>query len=117
MSINFRLYTSKSSLKKRFSRLLQGGLTEQLQKRLGWWERDSDISGTRIDDTIFRIDPHTAGRPDLISFSIYGTSMYDWILLQYNNIVDIQEELVVGKEIRAPSMRVINSRIITKTIR
>ncbi len=97
--------------------MLQGGITEQLQKRLGWWEKDNSLAQVRVDDIIFEIDPRTAGRPDLISFSIYGTSMYDWIVLQYNNVVDIQEELVIGKTIRAPSLRVINSSIITKTIR
>jgi len=117
MATIFKLYNNKNSLKKRFSRLLQGGITQQLQKRLGWWERDTNFSQERVDDIIFVIDPQTAGRPDLISFSIYGTSMYDWIVLQYNNVVDIQEELVVGKTIRAPTLRVINSSIITKTTR
>lgn len=117
MKTTYKLYRNKTSLKKRFSRLLQGGITEQLQKRLGWWEKDSTFVQERVDDITFTITPQTAARPDLISFSIYGTSMYDWIVLQYNNIVDIQEELVVGKTVRAPSLRVINSSIITKTVR
>ena len=43
-----------------------------------------------------------AGRPDLISFDVYGTVDYWWLILVVNQITDPFEQLVAGKQIRLP---------------
>ena len=42
-------------------------------------------------------------RPDLMSFRIYGDTQYWWILLLYNQIIDV-ESLTQGKVILYPSI-------------
>lgn len=42
-------------------------------------------------------------RPDLLSYRIYGDTQYWWLLLKYNNILDINE-LYNGRIIRYPSL-------------
>lgn len=43
-------------------------------------------------------------RPDLLSHRIYGDVQYWWILILFNGIKDITEDLVTGTEIRYPSI-------------
>jgi hypothetical protein len=51
----------------------------------------------------FYIIQGTEARPDLISFEIYGETMYWWILLIYNNIVNF-EDLIEGYRVDYPSI-------------
>ena len=69
---------------------------------MGWWER-RDLP-QRLDDIIYTVTPSTAGRPDLIAFQIYGQDKYSWIVLQYNNIVDLAQELTPGDRIHLPAV-------------
>lgn len=41
-------------------------------------------------------------RPDVISFSIYGTEKLWWLICAANGIIDPNTELVAGKQIRIP---------------
>ena len=43
-------------------------------------------------------------RPDLLSFRIYGDVQYWWILMLFNGIKDINDDLKTGVEIRYPSI-------------
>lgn len=43
------------------------------------------------------------GRPDLISFRIYGNVQYWWILLLYNSILDYNS-IVTGEVLNYPSL-------------
>lgn len=90
-----------SSLDKKSSRYIKGGTTESLPNRLGWWERD--VMPFQNDDIIITIDTSIAGRPDLISYMAYGKVSYAWVVLQYNTILDIPNELKVGSVIRLPT--------------
>lgn len=83
------------------SRYVNGGETDRHSNRVGWWEKRNIPLAD--DDMLIIITKQTEKRPDLISFEVYGKAMYNWVVLQYNNIVDIEEELVVGKEIRMPT--------------
>lgn len=96
-------YQNKSSVLKRRSRYVQGGDTIVRKKRLGWWERYPNIEPDYITDVPVYLDPSLAGRADLIAEKIYGDSSLEWIVLQFNNIVDTIEELAVGKTITIPS--------------
>ena len=42
------------------------------------------------------------GRPDLISYDVYGTTSYWWLVCASNNIIDPFEELKAGKTIKLP---------------
>ena len=106
----FREFDNKSSLAKRHSRMLNGGRTETKGNKLGWWER-RDILKDTITDRVFVLKPEHEGRPDLVASSVYGTSRLTWLVLQYNNIVDIEEEFLAGNTIMLPSRTRVFSKI------
>lgn len=81
-------------------RYVQGGLTDSFNSRLGWWERTP--FAFRTDDIFTHVRPGENARPWLISFRVYNQDGLGWLVLQYNNIVDINEELVPGTRIRLP---------------
>jgi hypothetical protein len=84
------------------SRYTRGGFTTiQPSGRLGWWNRS--VLERRRDDVEVTITAKLAGRPDLLSFQAYGTTRYMWLVLQYNNIIDINTEFVEGKTYFIPS--------------
>lgn len=90
-----------SSAENTLSRYVQGGLTDVYNNRLGWW--DGYALAPASDDTSFPLDPKYHQRPDLLAFDAYGKSTLMWLVLQFNNIVDINEEFVSGAVIRLPS--------------
>lgn len=47
-------------------------------------------------------------RPDLLSYRIYGDTMYWWILLDYNNII-LVDNLTSGTTVKYPSVADIES--------
>lgn len=98
----FKLYTSKSSVKKKNSRYVQGGVSEVGERFIRWWERDV-LPRDVISDFSFDIINVYAGNPDLIAYDYYGRDDLGWLVLQYNNVVDINEELAVGKTVILPS--------------
>ena len=93
---------NKSSLDGLKNRYVIGGETEALEKRLGWWERKV-LEKDDVTDISITIDSKYHKRPDLIAYDYYGNPTLAWIVLQYNNIVDIETELVAGKTIVIPS--------------
>lgn len=111
--VKFKPYTQKSSLLKYNSRYLQGGKAYQVGSKIGWWERyplavDPDAADITIDSVL-------AGRPDILAYQLYGTSKLEWVILQYNNIVDIQESFSVGSIIKAPSSAYVFATILTRS--
>ena len=42
------------------------------------------------------------GRPDLISFKVYGTPDFWWVICAANKIIDPFEQLIAGKQIIIP---------------
>lgn len=95
------------------SRYSQGGEVEVLQSRLGWWERR--IFEMSVLDVPITISRKYDKRPDLMAFDAYGRANLAWVLLQYNNIVDINEEFVEGKEILVPTAQRVLTEFLTKT--
>jgi hypothetical protein len=94
----------------KYGRYSQGGSTERLQYRLGWWTQRN--IPTSVDDIIYIIAKGVEKRPDLISNHVYGTPIYAWLVLQYNNIVDIETELVSDVVIKLPT----RSRLILQIL-
>lgn len=107
----FKLYTNKNSLSKRNSRLLQGGDTEINGDKLGWW--DKAITQTDISDGIFTITPQFSGRPYYLAEVLYGRSDLEWVILQYNNIVDVTTEFVTGNILTLPHPQRIRTEFLS----
>lgn len=109
----FRLSTPKSnnSVQQPKSRYVQGGTTTQYRNRLGWWERR--ILSQAEDDVDVTIHSSEDGRADIIAFNVYGKQNLDWIVLQFNSIVDPITELTAGTQIRLPSPRRVLLDIVT----
>lgn len=112
--MKFKLYENKSSMKKKNSRYLQGGETEVFKERLGWWEKRTDIPNEQFDDTVFVITKKYEYRPYIVAKIFLGREDLEWLILQYNEIVDIMEEFVVGRQIRIPAKSRVNFSITTK---
>jgi len=112
----FKLFKDKTSLAKRNSRMLNGGTTEIKGNKLGWWER-RDLRKDTSTDIRIKIPEIFSGRPDLLAFRVYKRPNLFWLILQYNNIVDLEEEFVTGKEIVLPSVDRTLSSLINRNIR
>lgn len=82
--------------------MVQGGTTDVVGNFLGWWEK-REFPHDDINDLKFTITSDYAYRPDKIAYKLYGRDDFAWIVLQYNNIVDINEEMGVGAILRVPS--------------
>lgn len=82
--------------------MLNGGETNIKGSKLGWWERKT-IEREEHSDIRIRLNAEYDRRPDLIAYDYYGTVTLTWLVLQYNNIVDLEEEFLEGMEIVIPS--------------
>jgi hypothetical protein len=113
--MSFLLYTDKSSLRKKTSRLLQGGVSEFNDTYIGWWERDI-LDKDDITDIVYQINKVYEGKPDLIAYDYYGKNGLGWLVLQYNDIVDINEELMAGKMITLPSKSRVFYKLLSRPV-
>ena len=95
------------------SRYTQGGLTDVFTNRVGFWDRFDMPRAS--DDLAFVIDARTNIRPDLVSYDIYEKANLQWFVLQYNNIVDINEEFITGRRIVLPTPVRLLAAILTRS--
>jgi hypothetical protein len=93
-------------------RYTQGGVSEDKNSKIGWWERR--IYPKADDDVEFTIPSKYNKRPDMLAFDLYGRATLMWVILQYNHIVDINEEFIEGKEILLPSEVRLQTEILAK---
>lgn len=100
----------KKSTNNSLTRYVQGGTTDVYQNRLGWW--DGFTLTTSNDDITFILDPKYDKRPDLLAYDMYGKSTLMWLVLQYNSIVDINEEFISGATITLPTKSRVFSSIL-----
>lgn len=113
----FTEYQTKSSLRKRYGRYVQGGDTEAGAEKIRWWERDVTISELNNDDIIIDALPNSYHRrPDLLAHDLYERADLMWVILQFNSIIDIHEEFVAGMSIRVPSRGRVFTDILTKRV-
>lgn len=89
-----------------------GGGTVDFDNRLGWWER-TNFAPSTTDSTITLANKYNR-RPDLLSYDVYGQSTLMWIILQYNNIIDVNTEFVSGATIILPSKTRVFTEILNK---
>jgi hypothetical protein len=63
----------------------------------------------------YTIQQQDIQRPDMISYKVYGDLNYWWILMKYNNIFDVWNDLVVGEVLNVPSKLDIDDFIIASS--
>ena len=83
------------------SRYSSGGSTDVYSTRLGWWERH--VYQPSREDVEYTIEQKYHIRPDLLAYDVYGSPVYMWLVLQYNNILDINTEFIVGAKVLLPT--------------
>lgn len=93
------------------SRYSQGGVTEVKGNRIGWWERK--VFPKSPLDVTFNITKRYIGRPDLIAFDMYGKTTLMWVVLQYNNVLDIATDLREGAVIVLPTRSRLFSELLS----
>lgn len=96
------------------SRYVQGGLSsvDGITGTLTFWDR-YDIPRSDDDVTVV-IDPRYSASPWLISNDYYGNPSYLWVILQYNNLLSV-DELVVDSTIVIPSPIRLRTGILIKS--
>ena len=81
-------------------RFVQGGLVDDFQDRLGWWERRVFPSDTS--DVTIILPAKYNMRPDLLAYDLYGKATLQWFILQYSSVSDITT-FVQGLELTLPT--------------
>lgn len=102
---------AKNSVFNESSRYTQGGATETFKNRHGWWERRNFPHAD--DDINFTLTLRHTMRPDLVAQEVYGHVNLTWLVLQYNNILDVVTEFKAGTVIKLPAIHRIQSEILT----
>lgn len=86
------------------SRYTQGGLTDVFPQRLGWWDRYI-LEKDPTTDYEYIIPDKYHQRPHNLAYDVYGRADYFFIILQYNNIIDVFEEFTAGKKLIMPTQQ------------
>lgn len=111
MALNY-IRANANSVDNKRGRYVQGGTTDRYPTRLGWWDRrDLPTSDT---DILVTINARYQFRPWMIAYDYYGQENLEWVILQYNNILDTMEEFVQGAVIRIPTLQRLNLEILSK---
>jgi len=103
---------NKNSVLNKDSRYVNGGDTIVYPNRLGFWNRI--VLPPSDDDIPFTITSEYNLRPDRLARDLYGKATYMWVILQYNNIVDINEEFVTGAQLKLPTFQRLSLAILIK---
>lgn len=96
-------------------RYVQGGDTTVTNAgaRLGWWERTIFTKSTS--DVPFTVTSKYRYRPDRLAYDVYGRADYQWVIMQYNNVVDLFTDFDVGSVIALPTSERLFSELLAKT--
>ena len=78
-----------------YSRREKGGIVTD-----GFWKKT--IFTKSMDDLKITISAKYVKRPDLVAYDLYGRPDLMWFVLQYNDILNINE-FVLNKQITLPS--------------
>ena len=89
------------SLYNKYSRYERGGLSEQANGFIEWWERT--IFPKDATDITYAVENFYAQRLDLIASVFYNEPRWWWIIAQYNNILDPFTEITAGRVLLIPT--------------
>jgi hypothetical protein len=78
-----------------------GGVTEQFNNGNGFWKR-TDFTKS-YDDISITINKRYSTKPWMVSYDYYNNPNLGWFVLQYNDILDVTSEFVIGKTIKIPT--------------
>jgi hypothetical protein len=78
-----------------YSRYVKGGVVTN-----GFWKRTNFTKS--LDDLKITISSKYVKRPDLLAYDLYGRPDLMWFVLQYNDILNINE-FILHKQITLPS--------------
>ena len=95
-------------------RYVQGGTTQYAGGMVGWWDRR--VFSKSTSDTSITLPAKFDRRPDLLAYEVYNNSQIAWVILQYNNIMDVNTEFVSGAQIILPSLARVQTEFLTKNI-
>lgn len=95
------------------SRYKQGGTTDLVGVRLGWWERK--VYPKSASDIPLTITPRYHMRPDLLAADVYGKDTLMWFVLAYNNIIDVPGEFVEGTVLILPTRQRLLTELLTSS--
>lgn len=111
MAFNF-INANDNSANNSRGRYSQGGTTDRYPTRLGWWDRRTLPKSDT--DIIITIDARYQYRPWMVAYDYYGSESLEWVILQYNNILDTMEEFGQGVVITIPTSARLNLEILSK---
>lgn len=101
------------SMNSRLSRYRQGGKSTEHVDRLGWWERK--LFPKHTSDVSFVLPAKYAANPGMLAYDVYGNANLEWLVLQYNNIINPHTEFVEGVTITLPTVnRTMTELLISK---
>lgn len=96
------------------SRYTYGGTTEVDGSFIQWWERKKISQDPS--DFIYTLEKIYEGRPDMLASVLYNDSSLWWVILQFNNILDLETEFIEGTILRLPTAeRIQNSILVGST--
>lgn len=99
----------------KFSRFVK---TERIivdgQETYGTWNQPNFLSKRppEGDIGVFRVTSAVEGRPDLISNQVYGTPLFDWVIISFNGVVDTLNWPKAGDTIEYPLDKVVLSELL-----
>lgn len=105
---------ARRSNQRRDGRYVFGGVVTQSGNRLTWWERKEFPKSHT--DIPYVISKEHAGRPDILAYDVYGRANLMWVILQYNNIIDITTEFVEGSEILIPTTQRLSEELLVSAV-
>lgn len=77
----------------------------------GRWVAPDFLSDPKLQISKYLVTSGLAGRPDLISNSVYGTPEYYWVIVAYNKPIDTLNWPDVGDLIDIPDIKAIISEL------
>lgn len=55
--------------------------------------------------TQYQVTDSDLGTPDIIAYTVYGEEQYDWLIMDFNGIVDPYNDLYIGQILRIPDLQ------------
>lgn len=80
----------------------RGLTTFQGNKHINVW-KPPKLGG--IEYTLYRVAVEDVGRLDLISYKVYNSEQYFWVISQANNILDPFNGFSAGNQLKIPNLR------------
>lgn len=57
-----------------------------------------------IEFSLYKINTDEVGRLDLVSYKVYGSEQYFWVIAHFNNLLDPVIGFSIGDKLRIPNL-------------